>query len=298
MANRKTLGGPEPTQTQSEGINISNSSTKPKGRPRVNTRASKARKTEVDIPAWGEKHQVWIWRSGGSGTFLLPATRTVNVPNDQGKSVPDKILYSEGANEVLMSEMRDWNEKPVKTPIKMHNSMLHVPKENVTLQKYLTHLVYYGGFNDIYLDDPEAEAMKEAERYDLIDANVNALGEMDVVELRSAANSMMVGVDAITPKRAVIARLRKKNEENPQELSKVIADDGSTIYFICDEIVANGFVDVNNGTMVWEDGSSICQVPANQQPSTFLAMQILNDATVRKNWLAKFKEALIEHYPE
>lgn len=290
MADTKALRGPAPKETQSEGIPVSNSSTR---KPRATSVTKARKKEEVVLPPIGEKDQVWLWRQGGSGTFTIPATFKINIDGKQ-----DTILYSEGAGEVLMSKMRDWNEKPVKSYIRMRNSMLHVPADNQTLQRYLTYLVYLGGYSDVYLDDPEAEARKEAERFELEDANTESILSLDVVALRAVANSLSIGVDSITPKRAVINRLRSFNKKNPQELSKALHNDGGEVYFISSEVFVNGFADVNNGTIVWEDGGSIVQVPANQDPKTFLAMEILNNDTLRGKWLAKMKKALAEHYPE
>ena len=292
MANTKSLRGPAPKQNTSEGLPVSNSTNKKPTRGRPKARQQK----QVELPPIGEVHQTWIWRQGGSGTFTLPSTKKITLPTENGVK-QDTILYSEGSPSVLMSEMVNWNDKPVKSPIRMYNSMLHVPADNETLQRYLVYLTHYGDFSDIYLDDPEAEARKEAELFDLMDANTEAIQDMDAVALRSLAHTLSIGVDSVTPKRAVINRIRSLNQKNPQQLSKALANDGAEVYFICSEIFVNGFADLNSGTIVWEDGSSILQVPSNQDAKTFLAMEMLNTENLRKTWYPKFKEALLEHYP-
>ena len=293
MANTKSLRGSAPKESTAQGIPVSNSANKKPTRGRPKARKEK----EIQLPPIGEEHQTWIWRLGGSGTFTIPSNHKIKLPTENGVK-QDTILYSEGSPSVLMSEMVNWNEKPVKSPIRMYNSMLHVPKENETLQRYLTYLVYYSDFNDIYLDDPQAEARKEAERFDLIDANTAAIRNMDVVALRALAFNLSIGVDSITPKQAVVNRIRSLNDKDPQQLSKALANDGAEVYFICSEIFVNGFADLNSGTVVWEDGSSILQVPANQDAKTFLAMELLNNDTIRKTWFSRFKDALLEHYPD
>lgn len=294
MADKKTLAGKAPTQSKREGVALKNqgntSSRQVKG--------TKAReKKKVEIPQAGVKDQVWVWRAGGSGTLTLPSTFTVTIPNENGGAKQERIMYSEGAPDILMSELSKYNETPNKTPIRMYNSMLHVPADNPTLQNYLSHLVYYGGYSDIFLDDPEREAIAESELFELIDANKDDIMEMDVVDLRATATALRLGVDIITPKKAVQNKLRKENHNNPEQVSKIIADDAQKIYFIASEILTHRLAELNNGSLIWEDGRSIMAIPDNFMPKDFIGQQLINDKNVRDNWLKTFKEALMDVYP-
>lgn len=296
MANQKVLAGKEPTPTQNKGVKMSNSSTRGNRNTR-NTNTKKRAEKQVEIPLAGERDQVWMWRAGGSGTLTLPSTYTVTVPTENGGRRQEKIMYSEGAPDIFMSKISQYTEVPSKTPIRMYNSMLHVPKENPTLQEYLAHLVYYGGYGDIYLDDPERVAMEEAELFELEDANVETLNTMDAVALRAVAFSLKEGVDSVAPSKAVLNRIRKVNKKNPQMVAKVLEDDAQEIYFIAESVLTLRLAEVSNGSLIFEDGQTILQVPDSVTAKTHLAQQLLNDRTLRENWLKKLKDALLQEFP-
>lgn len=296
MANQKVLAGKEPTPSQSQGVKISNSST----RKNINTggRTTKRRtEKKVETPVAGERDQFWVWRAGGSGSLTVPSTFTVTIPQEGGGKKQEKVMYSEGAPDILMSELSKYTEVPSKTPIRMYNSILHVPADNPTLQDYLAHIVYYGGYSDIYLDDPEQKAMEEAELFELEDANVNTLRDMDAVALRAVAFALKEGVDVTAPSKAVLNRIRKVNKSNPQMVAKVLEDDAQEIYYIADSIFTLRLADVSNGSLIFHTGESILQVPDSVTAKTYLAQQLLNDRTLRGNWLKRLKDTLLEEFP-
>lgn len=298
MANTKVLKGDAPTPTKSEGVKISNSSNRGnRAATRTSSRATKIREEKVELPEWGVEDQVWMWRANGSGTFTIPSTYNVVIPDKDGKKRQERIMYSEGAPDIEWSKLSQYNETPLKTPIRMRNSMLHVPADNATLQQYLTYLAYYGNYNDIYLDDPEREARKEAEVFELIDANVDTIREMDVVSLRAVASALKIGVDAVMPKSAIQNAIRKKNNTNPELVAKALQDDVHENYFIASEVITTRLAELSNGSLLWEDGSPILKVPDNFTAKDYLGSELINNQNVRDAWLVKFKEALQEIYP-
>lgn len=259
------------------------------------SRSVKNSKHEEKIPKAGEKQQKWIYTGNNAGYYLVPNPYPVLREKD-GKKFTDKVFYSEGEPNVFLSELnKEGKEIPRKTPVWMRNSILHVPAENSALQEFMIQIAYFSdkkGF--IKLEDQEADALLEEERYELIDSNLDEIKALSSIQRKALAADLMIGFDNITPERAILLRLRKYNEDNPEEVFNKLKDAAVHYRYAARLAVEQGLIDRSGDNLVWtQTGKALCKAPVNGMDfGTYIANTLMEDSSFQNEWLEKIENAL------
>jgi len=279
----------------------SQSTSRPVAKPTNNItkrpRTVKSRKEDVafEVPEFGVKDQRWNTTIGGATYTLKNGMFITMYENDV--PVRREIIYAEGHESIFKVDILKENGNmaiPIK-PIRFVQRARRVGRDNPLLQKYLWYVSKFSGNTDIFLEDKEAEAQIEVERYNLIDSNNMNLRGFKLSKLQAVANAMELILSPSEGEDSVRVKLRRLNDKNPQKLNEVIRSGDSELDFYAKKVFEKGFVTEESDNIVWvgplEEKQFICEKPVGESVSARLA-SMLRDEKFKSQWLDIFTRSL------
>jgi len=258
---------------------------------------TKTRSSEggVSKPKFGDKNQRWLSEIGGA-SFVCKNPFPISYRDNNGEIVNDTVVYGEGNNTIWKSEA---NGELTRDAIVFKNRVFIASQDNPLLQEYFWAITQLGGYKDIQLEDKEAEAESELEKYELQDANTDIIRKASFGYKKAIYRAMGGVLEPSANDKAVTARLRKTNEANPQKLHQALHRENVEVEYVCEEVISKGYV-VQKGDKVYWLGKNkttenfITNVVAGRFNSDVLANLMASDKAFKEKWLKIFSEAIDE----
>jgi len=258
-----------------------------------NTKERNAPSREKDQkPEFGVENQRWLSDIGGP-VFVCanpyPVKRMVN-----GKWMSDKAVYGEGNPTIFQSEATG---DLTRDSIRFKNRVLTASKDNPLLQEYLWTITQLGGYKDIKLEDKEKEAEQELEAFELEDRNAEIIMKSGLMYKKAVYRAMGGVLEPSANDRAVTARLRKMNRENPQKLSQALHKETVEVDYVCEQVIQKGYVEQEGDKVYWlgkgkTTKNLITNTVAGRFNHTVLSDLMASDDEFKAKWLQLFTEAL------
>lgn len=282
-------------------INSSTTQSRSKTRsanPSTKTKRIKARKEDKGLvePEFGVEDQIWDATKGGV-VYQLKNDMPITYYED-GKAVTKSIIYIEGASSIFKDDIlaQYGDNIPRKKPLNFENRVFRVPSSEPLLQKYFWYAHNFGGASNIKMRDEERDARLEQERFDLIDANVQALKGMSLARLKAALNAIGEVIAPSAGQTAITAKLRKFNEKDPQKLNEILRSDDSELSFYAKKVYELGYVQQNGDGIEWNgpvgDKTYICDKPAGESVPNYLGLKLKEDGAFKRKWLQLFTDSI------
>lgn len=292
MANQQALKK-ETTQGQrnKQTSNGSGGAQSPK-RSSAMTKARKKTNPADNPPEFGKEEHVWkLIGNKRPQWFYLKAETPATILDENGKKISQNIRYCEGITTIIASEQ---GEDPRKSPIIMRNGMIRIPAENPTLQEYVWNLRYRANppMSDIEMEDKEAEAAIENERYDVLISNDQVIMGMNTTQCRGLIRAIGKIAEPNAPLNALRAKLRKANGENPFRLQELMQDDSHEVRHFAAEAVEKGLVNQDGNNIAFADGTVIGTKSISLTPVDYLANKCLEDRDFRRDFIDFVKDNL------
>lgn len=247
-------------------------------------------------PVFGVKNQRWISKTGGR-TFTCRNPFPISYKDPEtGKIINDTVIYGEGNPSIWMSEMTGMKNIN-RDALVFINKVYIASLDEALLQEYFWTITNLGGYTEIYLEDKEAEAEIELEKFELQDRNDEIIKKASFAYKKSVYLAMGGFIEPSANEKAITLRIRKMNRENPEKLHDVIHNDSIEIDYLCNEIVRKGYVKQQGDSVIWLgkeknlDHLILNAIHGALTPET-LINKIKYDKEFKDKWLDIFSKSL------